>query len=83
MTFPGGWRGLSPRKERIMKRNLLIVATLDTKGREAGYVRDVARERGARPLLMDIGVVGEPQTTPDIANSEVARKFYLGEDFSF
>ena len=53
-------------------KNLLVIATLDTKGREAAYVRDCAAERGAHPVLMDIGVVGVPQTRPDIASRELA-----------
>lgn len=41
-----------------MQQQLLIIATLDTKGREAEYVRDCARERGVSPILMDIGILG-------------------------
>jgi len=55
-----------------MKRQLLIIATLDTKGREAGYVRSCAIKLGAQPVVMDIGVVGKPLTKPDITNSELA-----------
>jgi uncharacterized protein (UPF0261 family) len=55
-----------------MKKNLLVIATLDTKGREAAYVRDSAAECGAHPILMDIGVLGAPQTRPDITNMELA-----------
>ena len=55
-----------------MKKQLLVIATLDTKGREAAYVRDSAAERGVHPVLMDIGVLGVPQTRPDIANRELA-----------
>jgi uncharacterized protein (UPF0261 family) len=53
-------------------KNLLVIATLDTKGREAAYVRDAAAERGVHPILMDIGVVGVPQTRADITNRELA-----------
>ncbi len=55
-----------------MRKNLLIIATLDTKGKEAGYVRDVSAGLGAAPLLMDIGVVGKPQIRPDIENRSLA-----------
>ncbi len=56
----------------MMKGNLLVIATLDTKGREAAHVKDAAAERGVHPILMDIGVVGVPQTQPDITNKELA-----------
>jgi len=55
-----------------MKKHLLVIATLDTKGREAAYARDAAAERGVHPVLMDIGVLGVPQAEPDIANRELA-----------
>ncbi len=54
-----------------MKKKLLVVATLDTKGREAEVVKNRAQELGVEPLLMDIGVVGVPQTKPDIANTQL------------
>lgn len=56
-----------------MKKNLLIIATLDTKGREAAYVRDCVRERGIEPILMDVGTLGNPLATPDIPCEEVVR----------
>ncbi len=43
-----------------MEKYLLIIATLDTKGREAAYVKKCAQSRGIYPLLMDIGTLGEP-----------------------
>lgn len=55
-----------------MKKQLLIIATLDTKGREAGHVRRQAHRLGAHPVVMDIGVVGKPQIQPDISNRELA-----------
>jgi uncharacterized protein (UPF0261 family) len=55
-----------------MKKQLLIIATLDTKGREARHVRNCATKLGAHPLVMDIGVVGKPQVQPDITNRELA-----------
>jgi uncharacterized protein (UPF0261 family) len=57
----------------ILKKNLLIIATLDTKGREAAYVRDCVRERGIVPILMDVGTLGNPLVSPDITCEEVVR----------
>lgn len=56
-----------------MKKNLLIIATLDTKGREVAYVRDCVRERGIEPVLMDVGTLGTPLTPPNIPSEEVVR----------
>lgn len=54
-----------------MEKQLLIIATLDTKGREAAYVKDCAQKLGIHPILMDIGTLGEPLTHPDIPRVEV------------
>ncbi len=56
-----------------MEKDLLVVATLDTKGREAAYVKDCVQKLGIHPILMDIGILGEPLTRPDIPREEVAR----------
>jgi uncharacterized protein (UPF0261 family) len=55
-----------------MKKQLLLIATLDTKGREAKYVRNCAVKLGVHPVVLDIGVVGKPQITPDITNRQLA-----------
>lgn len=55
-----------------MKR-LLIVATLDTKGREAAYVKECAERRGVETVLMDIGTLNPPQAPPDITRDELAQ----------
>ena len=55
-----------------MRKNLLIIATLDTKGREAGCVKESVLELGVQPTIMDIGAIGAPQIDPDIMNSDVA-----------
>jgi uncharacterized protein (UPF0261 family) len=53
-------------------KNLLIVATLDTKGREASYVKDCVRKLGITPLVMDVGTLGDPLEAPDITRTELA-----------
>jgi uncharacterized protein (UPF0261 family) len=40
----------------IVKPGFLIIATMDTKGPEALYLRDLLRGYGAEPLLMDISM---------------------------
>lgn len=53
-------------------KNLLIIATLDTKGREGGLIRDTASKLNVSTTLMDIGIVGLPQCQPDITNRALA-----------
>jgi uncharacterized protein (UPF0261 family) len=55
-----------------MSKTILLIGTLDTKGREYEYVRDLIRDRGHRTLVLDAGVLGEPTFTPDIAASRTA-----------
>ena len=57
----------------MARRTILLVGTLDTKGEEYGYVRDLIRARGHEVLTLDLGVLGEPQIAPDIGADEVAR----------
>ncbi|MEO0249630.1 MAG: Tm-1-like ATP-binding domain-containing protein [candidate division WOR-3 bacterium] len=54
------------------RKQLLIIATLDTKGREAAYVRECAEARGVKALLMDVGTLAPPQTAADITRNELA-----------
>jgi len=51
-----------------------VLATLDTKGKEAAYVKERIEALGGKALLIDIGLVGEPGTAPDIDRKEVIHK---------
>ncbi|GAA0588604.1 Tm-1-like ATP-binding domain-containing protein [Actinomadura livida] len=53
--------------------HVVLAGALDTKGAEYAYVRDLLVEAGLRPLLVDVGVRGDPQTRPDVTRAEVAR----------
>ena len=55
-----------------------LVGTLDTKGHEYAFLRDRLREQGADALLVDAGVLGEPQVEAYVGREEVARA--AGED---
>jgi uncharacterized protein (UPF0261 family) len=57
----------------MKEKHLLIIATLDTKGREAAYVREVAAKLGVSPILMDVGTLEQPKIQPDISADGVAR----------
>jgi uncharacterized protein (UPF0261 family) len=53
--------------------NILVIGTLDTKGPEAGFVRDEVIRRGARPLVIDPGILGEPAIAADVTREQVAQ----------
>jgi len=55
-----------------MPGTILLIGTLDTKGTEFAYVRDLIHERGHRTLVMDVGVLHDPPFTPDVGAAEVA-----------
>jgi uncharacterized protein (UPF0261 family) len=53
---------------------IALIGTLDTKGAEIAYVRDRLRALGARPLVVDSGILGEADgIEPDVTRTEVAR----------
>jgi uncharacterized protein (UPF0261 family) len=54
-------------------KSVLIIATLDTKGPEALFVKKLIEERGLRTLVMDIGTTGKSPLSADIPSHEVAK----------
>ena len=52
---------------------VVLVGTLDTKGVEHDYLRELLRGHGVDTLLVDAGVLDEPLAEPDIGRDEVAR----------
>ncbi len=53
---------------------VVLIGTLDTKGRELGFVRDLLRARGLETVVIDAGSVGPPAIAADIAREEVFRR---------
>jgi uncharacterized protein (UPF0261 family) len=51
---------------------VVLVGTLDTKGHELEYMRDRVHEAGLEVVLVDVGVLDEPQVRADISREEVA-----------
>jgi uncharacterized protein (UPF0261 family) len=51
--------------------SVLLFATLDTKGREAGYVRDLLRSWGVAVTLVDVGILGVPAVPADIVRERI------------
>jgi len=54
-------------------KKIAIIATLDTKGEEIGYLKELILRRGHQPFTIDIGCGGEPKLEADITADEVAR----------
>lgn len=50
----------------------MIISTLDTKGSEAAFLKQLIAERGHRVILLDTNTGGEPNIRPDISAAEVA-----------
>ena len=64
------WRDMSA----AMTSAVLLIGTLDTRGREVAYVRDKLHALGVDTLVLDAGILGEPAgITPDIPREQVAR----------
>ncbi|WP_114577531.1 Tm-1-like ATP-binding domain-containing protein [Saliphagus sp. LR7] len=51
---------------------VVIIGTLDTKGEEIGFARDVLESQGVAVHLVDVGVLGEPEIDPDTSATAVA-----------
>ncbi len=55
-----------------MSKTIVVLATLDTKGHEAQYLREQIEKCGDKALVIDVGVVGQPAAQADITREEVA-----------
>lgn len=53
-------------------KTIAVLATLDTKGREAQYMREQIEALGDHALLMDTGVTGTPAAQADVSREQVA-----------
>src|ERR1700761_3412161 len=54
------------------RKHIALLCTLDTKGEHAAFIKDIIESRGHAVVLADIGVLGEPELTPDITRWEIA-----------
>lgn len=50
---------------------VVLIGTLDTKGVEFGYVRDLLTSQGLTTLVIDAGTLAPPAFTPDVSREEV------------
>ncbi|MEW6663762.1 MAG: Tm-1-like ATP-binding domain-containing protein [Thermodesulfobacteriota bacterium] len=54
------------------QKTVLIIATLDTKGLEALFLKNLLEERGVGTLVMDIGTTGKALFSADVPSRKVA-----------
>ena len=52
--------------------NIVVIATLDTKGEEAGFIRDKIKNLGHTPIVLDPGSTGMPTIPADVSREEIA-----------
>jgi uncharacterized protein (UPF0261 family) len=62
-----------PRTRGLTLPTVLLIGTLDTKGEEYAYVRDLLIERRLSVLVMDLGALGSGPFAADISAEEVAK----------
>jgi len=55
-----------------MKKHIVILSTLDTKGEEAAYLKGLIEAQGFKTILVDTSIGGEPAIPPDVSSAEVA-----------
>jgi len=55
------------------KTTILLIATLDTKGEEASFLKKVIESKGCKVILMDTGILSTPKIKADIPREEVAK----------
>lgn len=59
---------------------VVLLGTLDTKGLEYGFLRRQVQAAGCDTILIDAGILGDPQVSADISREEVAAA--AGEDLA-
>jgi uncharacterized protein (UPF0261 family) len=65
--------GLQPSADNYFFMSVYLLATLDTKGGEAEFLRDRLRACGRAVTLVDCGALGAPTVAADITREEVFR----------
>ena len=56
-----------------MKKNILCIGTLDTKGPEISYMRELIEKKGHGALIMDVSTLEKAAFQGDITPEEIAR----------
>ena len=53
-------------------KTIAVLAALDTKAPEARFIAEVIKQRGHLPLMIDTGVLKDPQESADVPSRELA-----------
>jgi uncharacterized protein (UPF0261 family) len=56
----------------MSNRQIVVLATLDTKGCEAQFLREQIEKAGDRAVVIDTGVTGSPAANADVTRGQVA-----------
>jgi len=56
----------------VNQLNILVIATLDTKAEEAGFICSEIKKQNHHPILVDPGILGTAPLVADISREEVA-----------
>jgi uncharacterized protein (UPF0261 family) len=56
----------------MSRKTIAVLATLDTKGKEAEFLREQIGKHGQTALIVDVGVMGAPAAKADVTRAEVA-----------
>ncbi len=55
-----------------MRCTVVILATLDTKGEEVGYLKDLIEKEGCATVVVDVGTLHPPAVPADVGREQVA-----------
>ena len=55
-----------------MRKSVVLVGTLDTKGDQLVYLKEQIERHGQRVVVIDMGVLGEPALPPTVDKHQVA-----------
>jgi uncharacterized protein (UPF0261 family) len=72
MRSAATWASSRSRAAVAETPTVVLLGTLDTKGREYDFLRDRVREHGVDVILVDAGIMGEPLARADVSREEVA-----------
>lgn len=56
-----------------MKKTVALIGTLDTKGPEFDFIKEILEKEGLDTFVIDVGVTGKPYFEPEITNHQVAK----------
>jgi uncharacterized protein (UPF0261 family) len=56
-----------------MAKSVVVLSTLDTKGKETAFLKEQIERNGCQAVLADMGVVGKPTIPADLTREEIAK----------